>query len=164
VSPRPEPSRTQRAKAYARSFTAKGMHDYLARIVTATLLFLTSIGGAWFWYYYGQYYDFQAWLHPPKSRVETGSVPTAAEEELRKKLEAECNSQKSKEVAALTQQRVAAFNAYENCLVEYKQTWSSDPTPKQYCAPKLAQHVQIAQEVRDRQAKNCTAAVPPMKK
>jgi hypothetical protein len=81
-----------------------------------------------------------------------------------KKIEAECNSQKSKEVAALTQQRVAAFNAYENCLVEYKQTWSSDPTPKQYCAPKLAQHVQIAQEVRDRQAKNCTAAVPPMKK
>jgi hypothetical protein len=34
-SPQPEPSRTQRAKAYARSFTAKGLHDYLARIVTA---------------------------------------------------------------------------------------------------------------------------------
>ena len=53
------------------------------------------------------------------------------------------------------QQRQAAFSAYENCLVEYKQTWNSDPTPKQYCAPKLSQHVQLGQEVRDRQAKDC---------
>jgi hypothetical protein len=90
------------------------------------------------------------------SGIETGSI-AKPKDEIKKKLEAECSAQKAKDVAVLIQQRQAAFNAYENCLVEYKQTWTSDPTPRQFCAPKLTEHLKRRQEVIDREAKTCSA-------
>ena len=89
------------------------------------------------------------------SDLQSGStVP----DEARARAEAECKVQKAKDVAALTRQRQDAFSAYENCLADYRPTWSTDPPARQYCGPKLNEHMRVRQAVIDREARDCALA------
>ena len=106
------------------------------------------------------------WVASRKSEIRTGSidsdnpkdkVPALSQEDLKKQREAECNAQKTKDVDALTERRKAAYGDYKRCLSEWvKPGLFSNQTAEQYCTPKKAVYFQHAQDVKDRQAADCT--------
>jgi hypothetical protein len=95
------------------------------------------------------------WRHP---QLETGSIKAPAAlpaNDEAKKREIECNVAKAREVDALIERRKSSFSAYTKCLTEWQPGWYEKQTAEQACAPKLAQHQQIGQQVREKEAKDC---------
>ena len=92
------------------------------------------------------------------SQIETGSI---IRQELRKHLEAECVAQKARETATLTERRKAAAADHKKCLAEWvKPSWFSDQTAEQYCSPRKELYLGYARDLKEREAKDCTAPAP----
>jgi len=92
------------------------------------------------------------------SNIETGSI---TKEDARKRIEDECVAQRKKDVATSTERRKAAFADHRKCIDEWVKPWFSNQTAEQHCAPKRAVFLRFAQDVRDREAKDCTVAPAP---
>jgi hypothetical protein len=157
----PSPTHAHRVVELGRSIVRKGAHDAAADIVKRVILWgggaLLLLGGG---YYFGV--DIGPWLGRHPAPIETGSIlkpakPAAPDPEAKKR-EIECNVGKAREVDAAVERRKTAFGIYTKCLVEWKPAGNEKQTAEQACAPKLAEHQKIAQEVRDKQAKDCAAA------
>jgi hypothetical protein len=157
----PPSSRFQRTRDFTRSAVHKGAHDSLAMVVGAVLLALlasiVSLVGA---HYFGYELDFRGWMSG--KQMITGSIkmsPPTNSDAVKK--EVDCRVKRELDINRLIDRRKFAWGQYDKCKVD----WQPNPdlkqqTAEEMCAPHLVLHRLLAQEVRDRQAKDeCTTLV-----
>lgn len=163
-SPAPAvPSRARQAGLLARSIIGKGAHDAAADAVKKALLLgagaLLAGGAA---YYFGV--DIRPYLGwPSHAQIETGSIskePAKVAADAAKR-EIECHVAKAREVDALVERRKAAWGTFNKCKADWTPGWAEKQTADEVCAPHLSLYRQLAQEVRDKEAKDCSATAPP---
>ena len=139
------------------------MHDLAAHYLKRAMIL--AIGGsvsiASYNYFGWDYRNWLRWLqHPP---IETGAIPktpmqaTPVNEEAKKR-EIQCNVAKAREVDKAIERRKAAWGVYDKCKQEWQPSWSDKRTAEEVCAPHLIPYRQLAQEVRDKEAKDCSAS------
>jgi hypothetical protein len=154
------PSRIQRATGTLRSIVRTALHDLAAHLLKNAMVWgigLLVLGGGT-WRYKDEILRLVLGPHAP---LETGSIkkapaaPVVSEEA--KKRENECNMEKAREVEALVARRKSSFSAYTKCLSEWRPAWNETRTADQACAPKYAYHQQIGQQVKEKEAKDCSA-------
>jgi len=155
----PTPSRVQRTKDWVRSVGKKAVHDLAAHYLKrAMILFITGTVGVGSYNYFG--WDYRNWLrwvqHP---QIETGSIvpPRAPADQDARKREIECNVARAREVDKATERRRAAWAVYDKFKQEWQPGWIDKRTAEDACAPHLIPYRQLAQEVRDKESKDCSA-------
>jgi hypothetical protein len=154
------PSRMQRATGTMRNIVRTALHDLAAHTLkNAMLLGIAALvlgGGTW------RYKDeILRLVLGPHAPMETGSIkkapaPPVVSEEAKKR-EDECKVAKAREVEALTIRRKNSFGAYTKCLSEWRPAWNETQTAEQACAPKYTYHQQMGQQVKEMEAKDCSA-------
>lgn len=94
-------------------------------------------------------------------RLETGSIgdrKSESEADWKKRMESECNAQKSKDIDAFTEHRRIAYADYRKCLAEWrKPSIFSSKTAEEFCQPKKNIWLRYSQDVKARSAQDCTA-------
>jgi hypothetical protein len=153
-APPPQPSRSERIKGAMRSIAGKVAHDGAAVILKEVLKWggppvgSLLVGLA---LYFGVPPTWLAWHLP---QIETGSIKSA--EEKAKKREIECEVAKARKGDALTERRKGAWASYDSCKSSWSPGLFDKRTAEEACAAKRQAYRDLAQQVQDEQAKDCT--------
>jgi hypothetical protein len=156
-----QPSRSERIKGMVHSIMGKVAHDGAADIIKKVLQWGAPGGGSLLlaaaMYFGVPVPSWLEWRHP---QIETGSIkkeqgkPLADEQA--KKREIECEVAKARKVDALTERRKGAWATYTSCKSDWSPGWFDKRTAEEACAPKLQVYRDLAQQVQDEQAKDCS--------
>jgi hypothetical protein len=156
------PSWAQRAKGYIQRTAVEAAHSIVVGMFKHGYILFGGAVVAGVCWYFGWYPDLRGWpLSGTKHGIETGSIPgkskALSDEERRREIE--CNVRNARHRDELTVRRKLAYSAWQKCKADWVPGWDDKQTAETACAAKLVEHKELAQAVRDVEAKDCSPAV-----
>jgi hypothetical protein len=150
-------SRMAEVKVLTRGILGKGAYDAAAKVVRNAILYggtslIVVVAG----YFLG--IDIRPYLRWPPQLEAAPKPISPVPDEAAKKREIDFHVANAREKDALVGRRKAAWAAYEKCKVDWTAGWDEKQTAETACLPKLNEHRELAKQVKEREAKDCSAA------